>query len=84
MLTVVRLDISVSEEVGLEVAALVEGTTAGGTFVRGLLEVKGLMHSQRPCLAESFTTVRALEWFLFGMDVPGENRRKKNEKVSQA
>ena len=79
MLAVVRLDVCVSEEVGLEIAALVEGTTAGGAFVRGLLEVESLVHSQCPCLAESFTTVRALEWFLFGMDVPGENREKRKK-----
>ncbi len=43
--TVVGLDVGVGEQVGLEVAALVEGTAAGGALVGRLLKVEGLVDS---------------------------------------
>ena len=44
---VVGFDVSVREEVSLEVGSLVEGATAGGALVRRILHVKDPMDGQR-------------------------------------
>lgn len=69
--TVERFDVGVRQEVGLEVAPLVEGSAAGGALVGRLLHVEGLVDGQGSRLAEAFTALSALEGFLLGMDVPG-------------
>ena len=62
-------DVCVSLQVGLQVGPLVETPLTDGTPVRGLLVVENLVDGKRAGLTEAFTTVRALERFLFGMDV---------------
>ena len=57
------------EEVGLEVGPLVEAPLTDGAAVRGLLVVEDLVHGQGAVLAETFTTIIALERLLFGVDV---------------
>ena len=63
-------DVGVREEVCLQVATLVERSSTGGTLVGRLLHVERLVNGERPCLAESFPTFTAFEWFLLRMDVP--------------
>ena len=57
------------EEVGLEVGPLVEAPLTDGAAVRRLLVVEDLVHGQGAVLAETFTTIIALERLLFGVDV---------------
>ena len=59
----------VCEEVGLEVGPLVEAPLTDGAAVRRLLVVEDLVHGQGAVLAETFTTIIALERLLFGVDV---------------
>lgn len=44
---VVRLDVSVGEEVSLEVGTLVETTSTGRTLVRRVVHMQNSMHRQR-------------------------------------
>lgn len=63
--------VRVSEQVRLQVAALVEAALAHRALVRRLLQVQYLVHGQRARLTESFAAFRALERLLLGMNVPG-------------
>lgn len=45
---VVRLDVGVGEEVGLEVRPLVEGPAAGGTLVRRVVHVEDAVDGEGP------------------------------------
>lgn len=67
----VRLVIRVREEVGLEVAALVETPGTDRTLVRGLLHVQDLVDRESTALAEAFAALAALEGFLLAVNVPG-------------
>jgi len=70
LVALIGLVVSVSEEVGFQIRALVETPLAHWALVRRLLHVKYTMDCQCPGLAESFPTFCALEWLLLGMDVP--------------
>ena len=67
---VVGLDVRVGQEVGLEVAPLVETPAARRTLVRRIFHVQDLVDGQCPRLAEPLATLVALEGLLLGMDVP--------------
>ena len=67
---VVRFDVGVGEQVGLEVGALVETAAAHRTLVGGLLHMQDLVHGQSPRLAEPLATLSALERLLLRVDVP--------------
>lgn len=77
--TVERFDVGVRQEVGLEVAPLVEGSAACGALVGRLLHVEGLVDGQGSRLAEAFTALSAFKGFLLGMDVPGIGRTMKKK-----
>lgn len=79
VLAIVGFDVGVRQEVRLEIAALVEGAAARGAFVRGLLQVEGLVNGQGAGLAETFAAVWAFEGLLFGMDVPGDGEKEEEE-----
>jgi len=51
--TIVRLDIGVGEQVGLQIGSLVEGAIAYGTLMRRLLHMQDLVDSQSSGLTES-------------------------------
>lgn len=55
--------------VRFEVGTLVEAAIAHGTLVGRLLQVRHLVHGESSRLTETFATVIALEWLLFGVDV---------------
>ena len=78
--TVVWFDVGVRQEMGLEVAALVEGPIAGRAPMGGLLKVKGLVNGQGTSLTETLATIRTFEWLLLGMDVSAaiRNTNKRN------
>ena len=80
VLAVVGLDVGVRQQVGLQVAALVERPAAGGAFVGGFLQVQGLVDGQGACLAEALAALGTLERLLFGMDIPrgSEKGREKD------
>jgi hypothetical protein len=59
----------VGQQVRLQIRPLVEAPAADGALVRGLLHVEDLVHRQGPRLAEALAALRALEWFLLGVDV---------------
>ena len=69
LVALIGLVVGVGEQVGLEVAALVEGALADGALVRALLHVEDPMHGQRPRLAEALPTLGAAEWLLLRVDV---------------
>ena len=69
LVALVWLVVRMGQQVSLQVGPLVETPLTDGTPVRGLLVVENLVDGERAGLTESFTTVRALERFLFGMDV---------------
>ncbi len=64
------LDVSVGQQMGLQVGALVEAALAYGTPVRALLHVEDLVNGQGARLAEALPAVVALEGLLLGVDVP--------------
>ena len=64
------LDVSVGQQMGLQVGALVEAALADGTPVRALLHVEDLVDGQGAGLAEALPAVVALEGLLLGVDVP--------------
>jgi len=66
---VVRLDVGVGEQVGLQIGTLVEGAIAHGALVRRLLHVQDLVDSQSAGLTESLAALRALEGLLLGVDI---------------
>ena len=66
----VRLVIGVREQVGLQVAALVEASRAHRTFMGRLLHVEDLVHGQRTALAETLAALAALERLLLAVNVP--------------
>lgn len=66
---VVRLDVSVGEQVGLQIGTLVEGAIAHGALVWRLLHVQDLVDSQSAGLTESLAALRALEGLLLGVDI---------------
>jgi hypothetical protein len=68
--TLVGLVVGVSEEVCLEVGALVEAAAAHRTLVGRLLHVQDLVYGQRPRLAEALAALAALERLLLRVDVP--------------
>lgn len=70
--TGIGFDIRVGEQVGLEVAALVEAPAAGGALVGGLLHVQDAVDGQGAALAEALTALRTLERLLLAVDVPAE------------
>lgn len=74
-IAVVRFDVRVSQEMSLEVAALVEGSAAGWTFVRTVFHVKDAVNGECAGLAETFTTFAAFEGLFLRMNVP-EKRKK--------
>jgi hypothetical protein len=67
----------VSQEVGLEVGALIEAAVAHGAFVRRLFHVENLVNSQSATLTESFATFDAFEWLLLRVDVSGTRKKLK-------
>jgi hypothetical protein len=64
------LDVSVGQQMGLQVGALVEAALAYGTPVRALLHVEDLVDGQGAGLAEALPTVVTLKGLLLGVDVP--------------
>ena len=68
--TLVGLVVGVSEQVGLEVGALVEAAAAHRTLVWGLLHVQDLVNGQCPRLAEPLAALTTLERLLLRVDVP--------------
>ncbi len=60
-----RLDISVRQQVGLEVRALVEASLTNRTSVGTLLHVEDTVDSKCPRLAETFAAFIAFEGLLF-------------------
>lgn len=70
----IRLNVRVSEKMGLEVAPLIEAPGADGALVRRFLHVQNLVDSQRPALTESLAALGALERFLFAVNIPVEKR----------
>jgi len=67
---IVGLDVRVGQQVGLEVAPLVETPAARRTLVRRVFHVQDLVDGQCPRLAEPLAALVALEGLLLGMDVP--------------
>ena len=67
---VVRFNVGVGEQVGLEVGALVEAAAAHRTLVWGLLHVQDLVNGQCPRLAEPLAAFTTLERLLLRVDVP--------------
>lgn len=71
----VRLDVRVREQVGLEVAPLIKASGADRAFVRRLLHVEDLVDGQGSALAESFAALAALERLFLAVDVPAARRK---------
>ena len=69
LIALVRLVISVSQQVGLQVGSLIETSLADRTLVWRLLHVEDLVHRQRSGLTETFPTVRTLERLFFRVNV---------------
>ena len=67
---VVGFDVRVGQQVGLEVAPLVEASAASRTLVRRIFHVQDLVDGQCPRLTKPLATLVALEGLLFGMNVP--------------
>jgi hypothetical protein len=63
------LDVSVGQQMGLQVGALVEAALAYGTSVRALLHVEDLVDGQGAGLAEALPAVVTLEGLLLGVNV---------------
>ena len=75
-----RFDVSVGEQVSLQVRSLIEAALTDWTSVRSLLKVEYFMNSQSSVLTESFPTIIAFEGFLFGVNIsmiPGKDKVKK-------
>jgi len=66
---IVRLDIGVGEQVGLQIGSLVEGAIAHWALMRRLLHMQDLVDSQSSGLTESLAAFGALEGLLLGVDV---------------
>lgn len=73
----VRLDVGVREQMGLQVRALVEAPVADRALVGRLLEVEDLVDGERARLAESLPALGALERLLLRVDVPAAERRSR-------
>ena len=69
LVALVGLMVSVGEEVGLEVGALVEAALAHRALVWRLLHVEDLVNGQGPRLAEPLPALHALERFFLRMNV---------------
>jgi hypothetical protein len=69
LIALVRLVIRVGEQVGLQVAPLVEGALAHGTLVRTLFHVEDPMDGEGAGLAEPLPALRTAERLLFRVDV---------------
>jgi len=69
---VVRLDIGVGEQVGLQIGSLVEGAIAHWALMRRLLHMQDLVDSQSSGLTESLAAFGTLEGFLLGVDISGK------------
>ncbi len=69
LIALVRLVIRVGQQMGLQVAPLVERALAHGTLVRTLLHVEDPMDGEGAGLAEPLPALRTAERFLFRMDV---------------
>ena len=61
---VVRLDVGVGEEVGLQIGPLVEGPAAGGTLVWRVVHVEDAVDGEGARLAEALAAFSALEGLL--------------------
>ena len=70
LIALVGLVVRMGQQVGLQVAPLVEAALAHGTLVRALLHVQDLVDGQGPRLAEALATVGTFERFLFRMNIP--------------
>ena len=70
LIALVGLVVRMGQQVGLQVAPLVEAALAHGTLVRALLHVQDLVDGQGPRLAEPFSAVGAFERLLFRMNIP--------------
>lgn len=68
----VRLVIRVSQQMGLQVTALVETPGADRTLVRGLLHVEDLVNGEGAALTEALATLAAFERLLLAVNVPVE------------
>jgi len=71
--TLIGFVIRVGEQMGFQVGALIERTTADGALVWRFLHVQDLVDSQGPRLAEALAAFRAFEGFLLGVDIPGKS-----------
>jgi len=69
LIAFVRLVVSVSQQVGLQVGSLIETSLADRALVGRLLHVKDLVNRQGPGLTESLPTVGTLERLLLGVNV---------------
>jgi hypothetical protein len=65
----------VSQQMSLEVRALIETAVAHGTLVRRLFHVQNLVHRQSATLTKSFPALDAFERLLLGVDVAEKSRR---------
>lgn len=63
--TVIRFDVGVRQQMGLQIGALIEAALADGTFVRGLLHVENFVDGQCARLTETLAAFEAFERFFF-------------------
>lgn len=73
--TVVGLDVGVGEQVGLEIAALIEAARTDWALVGRLFHVKDFVDSQSSRLTKSFATFAAFEGLFLAVDVPGKQKK---------
>lgn len=72
------------EEVRLQIAPLIEATSADHTLVRRLLHMQDLVHRQRSALAEALAALGALERLLLAVYVAKIKRQIRISHLSRA
>lgn len=65
----IRLKIGVCQQVGFQIASLVETSAAGGAFVGRLLHVENLVHCQSATLAKALPALTTFEGLLLAVNV---------------
>lgn len=76
-IAVVGFDVCVRQQVGLQIAALVECPTASRTFMRTVFHVEDSVNCKSTRLTEAFSAFSTFKWFFFGVNIP-KNRKKRN------
>jgi hypothetical protein len=72
--TVVRFDVRVSEQMGLEVRPLIERPATHRTLVRRLFHVEDFVDGEGAGLAETLAAFRALEGLFFAVYIPERSK----------